>query len=261
MACRVISFWIGCIALSVASAVGAEPSPPPAKIVPLESLVKPLLGREIVGATLPMAELQRYCEARVLRMPKVSSVAEWESQAAAMRAGMFQRDRLSRRGRDGATPPAKVEWLDTIAGGPGYRIKKLRYEALPGLWIPALLYEPEKLAGKVPVVLNVNGHVRPARQGLRPQADPLHQPGQARHAGAERRVARHGPARRRRLLHYRMNQLDLCGTSGLAVFYLSMKRGLDILLSLPTPIPSAWPSPASPAADGRRSSSARSTRA
>ena len=29
-----------------------------------------------------------------------------------------------------------------------------------------------------------------------------------------------------------MNQLDLCGTSGLAPFYLDMKRGLDVLLSL-----------------------------
>jgi hypothetical protein len=28
-----------------------------------------------------------------------------------------------------------------------------------------------------------------------------------------------------------MNQIDLCGTSGLAPFYLSMKRGLDVLLS------------------------------
>ena len=48
--------------------------------------------------------------------------------------------------------------MDTIAGGPGYRIKKLRFEAIPGLWIPALLYEPEQLKGRVPVVLNVNGH-------------------------------------------------------------------------------------------------------
>jgi hypothetical protein len=37
--------------------------------------------------------------------------------------------------------------------------------------------------------------------------------------------------------HYRMNQLDLCGTSGLAPFYLSMKRGLDVLLSLPNADP------------------------
>ena len=29
---------------------------------------------------------------------------------------------------------------------------------MPGLWVPALLYEPEKLTGKVPVSLAVNGH-------------------------------------------------------------------------------------------------------
>src|SRR5262249_30674526 len=33
--------------------------------------------------------------------------------------------------------------------------------------------------------------------------------------------------------HGRMNQLDLCGTSGLAPFYLALKRGLDVLLSHP----------------------------
>ena len=31
--------------------------------------------------------------------------------------------------------------------------------------------------------------------------------------------------------HSAMNQLDLCGSSGLAPFYLSMSRGLDILLA------------------------------
>src|SRR5207249_7315151 len=37
--------------------------------------------------------------------------------------------------------------------------------------------------------------------------------------------------------HSRMNQIDLCGSSGLAPFYLCMKRGLDILLSLPNADP------------------------
>ena len=32
-------------------------------------------------------------------------------------------------------------------------------------------------------------------------------------------------------VHERMNQIDLCGSSGLAPFYLAMKRGLDVLLS------------------------------
>src|SRR5207244_13432063 len=35
---------------------------------------------------------------------------------------------------------------------------KLRYEAVPGMWIPALLYEPSVLTKKVPVALHVNGH-------------------------------------------------------------------------------------------------------
>ena len=46
-----------------------------------------------------------------------------------------------------------------VPAGKGYTIRKLRYEAVPGLWIGALLYEPENLTGKVPVVLNPNGHV------------------------------------------------------------------------------------------------------
>ena len=54
--------------------------------------------------------------------------------------------------------------LETIDGGPGYRIKKLRYEALPGLWVPALLYEPTQLDGKVPVV---SGLKRISKPGLR----------------------------------------------------------------------------------------------
>jgi len=33
-----------------------------------------------------------------------------------------------------------------IEGGPGYKIRKLRYEALPNSWIPALLYVPDKLS-------------------------------------------------------------------------------------------------------------------
>ena len=41
-----------------------------------------------------------------------------------------------------------VEWVETIDGGPGYKIKKLRYEAIPGLWIPALLYVPDNLEAK-----------------------------------------------------------------------------------------------------------------
>ena len=124
--------------------------------------------------------------------------------------------------RDAAT---KVEWLETIDGGPGYRIRKLRYEALPGLWIPAVLYEPENLTGKVPVILNVNGHTPQGKVYPPKQIRCINQAKRGMLALNVEWVGMGqlmGPG----FDHYHMNQLDLCGTSGLAPFYLNMKRGI-----------------------------------
>ena len=122
--------------------------------------LKTALSRRIIDPDLPLQEVQEFTESRVLPMPQVKDVADWEKHANRMRQETL--DRVVFRGeaagwRDAKT---KVEWLETLPGGPGYRIRKLRYESLPGLWIPALLYEPDNLTGKVPVVLNVNGHGR-----------------------------------------------------------------------------------------------------
>src|SRR5439155_222866 len=118
-----------------------------------------LLQHPIIDAKLPQEEVQAYCEAHVPLMPAVNSLAEWERYAGRTRRDVLDwvvfRGELAREWRSAKT---KVEWLETIPGGPGYRIRKLRYEALPGLWIPALLYEPEEITGKVPVHLAVNGH-------------------------------------------------------------------------------------------------------
>jgi hypothetical protein len=195
-----------------------------------------ILGREIIGPRQAMLDAQEYLEPRIPRMPQVKSAAEWEQIANQLRADVLRK--VVFRGEAAAWRDAKtkVEWLDTIPGGPGYRIKKLRYEALPGMWIPALLYEPEKLTGKVPVSLAVNGHdgngkaadykqircINQAKRGMLVLNVEWLGMGQLRTDGH-----RHG----------RMNQLDLCGTSGLAPFYLCMSRGLDLLLSLPNADP------------------------
>ena len=193
--------------------------------------LKTLLGREIVGSVLPMAEVQRYCETRVPPMPEVKTTAEWEAEANRMRAAVLEK--IVYRGeaatwRDAQT---RVEWLETIPGGPGYRIKKLRFEALPGMWIPALLYEPEKLSGKVPAIMNVNGHVgAPGKAYVPKQIRCINQAKRGMLALNVEWVGM-GQLGTPGFYHYRMNQIDLCGSSGLAPFYLSMKRGLDVLLS------------------------------
>ncbi len=197
-----------------------------------------MLERPIVGPALPMWEVQRYCEARVPRIPVVKTVAQWEAESDRLRAAVL--DRVVFRG-DAARwrdVPAKTEWLETLPGGPGYSIRKLRFEAVPGMWIPALLYVPEKLAGKTPVVLNVNGHVgSPGKSIAYKQIRCINQAKRGMLALNVEWLGM-GQLGGSGFHHDRMNQLDLCGTSGVAPFYLSLKRSLDLLLSLPNADPS-----------------------
>lgn len=187
------------------------------------------LNREIIGPRQTMAEVQDFAESRVPKMPEVKSADEWTAVAEKLRADTL--NKVIFRGEAAAWRDAKgkVERLDTIEGGPGYCIKKLRFEAVPGLWVPALLYEPEVIEGNVPVVLNVNGHdgngkaadykqircINLAKRGIVSLNLEWFGMGQLKGDGF-----RHGL----------INAIDLCGTSGVAVHYLAMKRGLDILL-------------------------------
>lgn len=170
-------------------------------------------------------------------MPKVKSLTEWQSFADQTRRDVLDkivfRGALAKQWRDAKT---KVEWLDTLEGGPGYHIKKLRYEILPGLWIPALLYQPDKPAARMPVHLAVNGHDAVGKAAPYKQIRCINL---AKRGVASLNVEWLGMGQLRSdgFVHARMNQLDLCGVSGLAPFYLSMSRGLDILLALPNADP------------------------
>ena len=135
--------WLASIVLlaGTSSSLRASESPETA-------FIKTALARTIVGKTLPMAEVQQYCEARVVRMPAVKTTAEWDAEAGRLRKAVLERVVLRGEAAQWRDAACKVEWLGEVSGGPGYRIKRLRYEALPGMWIPALLYESEKLAGR-----------------------------------------------------------------------------------------------------------------
>lgn len=194
--------------------------------------VRALLERPIVGPALPLAEVQRYCDAAVVRLPEVKAAADWDKEAARLRDEVLRRVVFCGEAARWREAPARVEWLDTLPGGPGYRLKKLRYEALPGLWIPAILYEPEKLAGKVPVILNVNGHAgAPGKAYEAKQIRCINQAKRGMIALNPEWVGM-GQLGTAGYHHVRMNQLDLCGTSGVAVHYLAMSKAIDLLLAL-----------------------------
>ena len=188
------------------------------------------LRRPIIDTNLPLAEVQAYAQSRVPLIPEAHTAKQWAEHAERMRRETLQRVVFRGEAARWQTEKTRVEWLERIEGGPGYSMRKLRYEAVPGLWIPALLYEPHNLSGKVPVIMNVNGHegigkavaykqircINLVKRGMLVLNPEWIGMGQLGGTGYQ---------------HYRMNQLDLCGTSGLAPFYLAMKRGLDILLA------------------------------
>ncbi len=203
--------------------------------VPPETLTQ-WLEKSALAPEASLKETQAYCAARVPKMPAVTTLAEWQTYAQKLREETLAKTVY--RGQAAAWRDAKlgVEYLDDIAGGPGYKIRKLRYEALPGLWIPALLYLPEKMSERMPVALNVNGHDPNGKAADYKQLRCINQ--------AKRGIISLNPEwlymgqfALPDYAHYRLNQLDLCGTSGLAPFYLSMKRGLDVLLAQPNADP------------------------
>jgi hypothetical protein len=194
------------------------------------------LAKPILAANQPLVEVQVYTASHVKSMPLVSNAQQWTQTKEQLRQQVLNEVVLRGEGRRWAEAKTRVEWLDVLDGR-GYRIKRLRYEVIPGLWIPALLYEPEKLTGKVPVILNTNGHegtgvandyiqircINEAKKGALALNFEWLGMGQLKTDGFN---------------HNRSNQLDLVGTNGVVLHYLSQKRGLDILLAHPNADPS-----------------------
>ncbi|MBI3851190.1 MAG: hypothetical protein HY298_13085 [Verrucomicrobia bacterium] len=189
------------------------------------------LNQPIIGPTQTLSEVQIFTESRVPLMPEASTAREWDRIAGRLRRETLQRVIFRGESAQWRDAKTRVEWLDTIEGGPGYHIRKLCFEAVPGLWIPALLYEPDNLSGKVPVNLDVNGHDVNGKAAPYKQIRCINQ---AKRGMLALNVEwfNMGQLKGNNYDHYRMNQLDLCGTSGIAPFYLAMHRAIDLLLSL-----------------------------
>ncbi|MEX1231488.1 MAG: acetylxylan esterase [Planctomycetaceae bacterium] len=164
-----------------------------------------------------------------LKLPETAD--DWAQQADALREQVLNEVVFRGVPEEWYTAEPEIVWMDEIATPHGYSMKKLRYEALPGFWVPAILYVPDNVEGRVPVVLNVNGHsadgkatdykqlrcINLAKQGMIALNPEWLFMGQLRDPG---------------YAHNNLAFLDLCGSSGLSVFYLAMSRGLDVLLSL-----------------------------
>jgi hypothetical protein len=196
-----------------------------------KSAVAEALSQKLLSPAIPMQEIKDFVDAHLLPMPEPKTVADWERYANRVRKEALDRVIFRGEAAKWRALPTHVEWEQTIDGGPGYKIKKLRYEAVPGLWIPALLYEPTEFkTSKVPVSLAVNGHERPGKALGYKQIRCINQAKRGMIV-LNTEFFGFGQLNSANFDHYRPNQLELCGTSAVSPFYLVMSRGLDILLA------------------------------
>ena len=194
-----------------------------------------LLNRRILRKQNPedrkRCELNEFVCSRIPHFRAPAERADWGARTRGLRRRIL-RDVYMRGHPDSVlSDPPKVEWTGEIDGGDGYRIRKLRYEGYPGLWIPGLLYEPSELKELMPAVLNPNGHAAGGKAVTYKQARCINLAKRGMLALSTEFIGM--GELQDSALHNRFSMLDLCGRAGVGIFYLAMKRGLDILLSHP----------------------------
>jgi dienelactone hydrolase len=194
------------------------------------SAIDPLLKQPLQSQVLVDQELRQFMLKRVPALPQVSSAENWQKEADRLREHELA---VIYHGwpRDWVEAKPQFEKVAEVTR-PGYRIVKLRYEIVPGFTSTALLYEPEHMSGKMPAILDVNGHgaggkavehkqkrcINQARRGI--LALSLEWLGMGELSSPENE-------------HNQIGLLDLAGANGLGLFYLAMRRGLDYLYDDP----------------------------
>lgn len=185
----------------------------------------------------PLDQMVNFLLPRIPTLELPDSAEAWTAEADSLRQRILEQVVFLGVPEEWRKGNHSVRWGEVIETGKGYRIRKLSYECLPGLHISALLYEPETIEGKVPVILNVNGHVGPPGKAIEYE--------QIRCINLAKRgmLALHpewlsfGDLSGKEFDHNRSCYLDLCGVSGLSTFYLAMRGGLDVLLEHPSADP------------------------
>jgi cephalosporin-C deacetylase-like acetyl esterase len=194
--------------------------------------VRPPLEQPLLPHDVLVYQLRHYLLGRIAQSPTPQSATSWAQDAKQIRAQFLQRIFHGWPQQwINATP--KFEEVGVIETGKGYRIHKFRYEVVPGYYAGALLYEPEKLSGRVPGILNVLGHdlvigkaadymqkicINFAKQQIMALSLEWIGTGELNKFGNSHSFDAH---------------LNLVGLQDDGLFYLAMRKGLDYLASHP----------------------------
>jgi len=89
----------------------------------------------------------------------IKTLDDWEKMRPERYSEFIEMISLQDMPLNGDRPPLNVCVTGTLQRD-GYRIEKLYYESLPGLYVPANLYIPDNITEPVPAILYVCGHSR-----------------------------------------------------------------------------------------------------
>ena len=193
-----------------------------------------VLGEQTLAPSAALLQMKSFILSRVAPPPVATSAAQWTEEAQRLRRHLLQDVVFHGWPPEWVNSPSKFEDVGTIETHQGYRLRKLRYEVVPGLQSVAILYEPEKLQGKVPAILNVNGHVGPAGKAVEYKQKRCIN--FARHGVVALNLEwfAFGELGAEGNQHWYGAHLDLVGANALGIFLLEVRRGLDYLCDHPS---------------------------
>jgi dienelactone hydrolase len=198
------------------------------------SQVGRLLEPAIQPPEVTAYQLESYLKKKVAALTPTGTPAQLTEEIERTRRRLLNDVVLHGWPSEWVNAPVNVEDLGPLPPGKGYRMRRLRFEIVPGMKSVAIVYEPEGVSGKIPAILNVHGHsgggvgkaveykqkicINQASQGILALSIEWLGAGELSHPHNQHWFARH---------------LDLAGANGVGVFYLTIRKALDYLAQHP----------------------------
>jgi dienelactone hydrolase len=191
-----------------------------------ESLTQP--SRDVAWKE---SQIQQYLLKRIPPLPTPATSAGWSAEEERVRKHILNDIVYHGWPREWVDAAPKFEEVGIIESNRGYRIRKLRFEVVPGFYSTALLYEPSKITGRIPAILNLLGH---EPEGIDVEYEQKRCINFAKRGiiALDLEFLGFGELTNPENAHDFASQLNLVGSNALGIFYLSMRRGLDYLSNL-----------------------------
>ena len=207
-----------------------------AKAQATPNTVAPLLEEPVLSRAVAAYQIQKFLMKDIPKPVVPATAAQWNVEKQRLKKHLLNDIAYHGWPPEWIEGAPRFELTGVIATNHGYRVRKYRYEILPGFLSTAILYEPEQVSGRTPAILNLTGHeslgnlteyeqkrcITFAKHGI--LALSLGWPGLGELGQPEND-------------HDFAGHLDLVGSNSLGFFYLVVRRGLDFLATLPNADP------------------------